>query len=205
MDALPEVNLLVFSLLAWSPSSHCYRETWFGTSTKCWSRQHNMFVLIYKSKFKNSVFVRKVLSAPQRSNIIQKQSAIMLLSSALQFMRSCLLLMKLDTLHFYKSFPETVPPYIKLFKVKILSFKVKINKWWNWVKWSVKLYLEQKSISEKLYKWHTEKHLSVYQLNSFLYRLQSIYCHLLWNWVMSCQQALIIAHHQPMWTWSWGK
>lgn len=164
-----------------------------------------LFVVIYKSKLKNSVSVCKVLSAPQRSNIIQIQSTIMLLSSASQFMRSCLLLMKLDTLHFYKSFPEIVPPYIKLFKVKILSFKVKINKWWNWVQWSVKLHLEQRSIDEKLYKWSRETFIcasaNLLSLSPADYQLS---CSIK-PWVMSCQQVLIIARHQPMWTWSWGK
>lgn len=178
MDAWRRVRLVVFSLLAWSPSSHCYRETWLGPRTKCCSRQRNMFVLIYKSNFKNSVFVCKVLSAPQRSNIIQIQSTIMLLSSASQFMRSCLLLMKLDALHFYKSFPEIVPPYIKMFKVKILSFKVKINKWWNWIKRSVTLYLEHRASMKNCIN-EAEKHLFVHQLHSFLCRLQSIHCHVL--------------------------
>lgn len=164
-----------------------------------------MFVLILKSKLKNSVFVRKVLSAPQRSNIIQIQSAIMLLSSASQFMRSCLLLMKLDTSHFYKSFPEIVPPYIKLLKAKILSFKVKINKWWNPVQWPIKLHLKQRNINEKLYKWSRETltcaSAELLCLSPAEYQLS---CSLK-PWVMSCQQVLIIACHQPMWTWTWGK
>lgn len=117
---------------------YCKERHDFGTSTKCYSKQLNTYVcfLIYKSvlKFKNSVYVHRVLSATQKNNIIQKQSTIMLLSAASQFMRSCLFLMQLDTLHFYKSFPETVPPSIRLFKVKIPSFRVKINKQYNWVK-----------------------------------------------------------------------